>query len=81
MFRGAFYHHLRRRLPWPAAAIVVATLFAAVHPQGWAAVPALAGLGFAFAAIREWRGSIIASAVAHALNNGVVTLLLVLLLS
>jgi membrane protease YdiL (CAAX protease family) len=81
MFRGAFYHHLRARLPWPLAAGVVALLFAAVHPQGWAAIPVLGAIAMTLATIREWRGSIVASAVAHAVNNGAVTLLLVLLLS
>ena len=81
MFRGALYHHLRARLPWPAAAGTVALLFAAVHPQGWAAIPVLGAIAFSFATLREWRGSIIAPAVAHAINNGAVTLLLVLLLA
>jgi membrane protease YdiL (CAAX protease family) len=81
MFRGAFYHHLRARLPWPLAAGAVALLFAAVHPQGWAAIPVLGAIAMTLATIREWRGSIVASAVAHAVNNGAVTLLLVLLLS
>jgi membrane protease YdiL (CAAX protease family) len=79
MFRGAFYHHLRRRLPWPLAAAFVGLLFAAVHPQGWAAIPTLGAIGFCFSVTREWRGSIIASAVAHALNNGAVTVLLLLM--
>ena len=81
MFRGAFYHHLRARLPWPAAAVLVGLLFAAVHPQGWAAIPALGAIAFSLAAVREWRGSIVAPVVAHALNNGVVTLLVVVLLA
>jgi membrane protease YdiL (CAAX protease family) len=81
MFRGAFYHHLRSRMAWPFAAAVVALIFAAIHPQGWVGVPVLAAIAFSFAFIREWRGSIIAPAVAHALNNGAVTLLMVLMLS
>lgn len=81
MFRGAFYHHLRARLPWPVAALAVAVLFAAVHPQGWAGIPVLAGIAFSLAALREWRGSIIAPVVAHGINNGVVALLLVLILA
>ena len=81
MFRGAFYHHLRARFSWPIAAALVAVLFAAVHPQGWAAIPVLGGIAFSFATIREWRGSIIAPVVAHAINNGAVTLLLVTMLA
>jgi membrane protease YdiL (CAAX protease family) len=43
------------------------------------AVPALMALGFIFAMLREWRGSLIAPITAHALNNGmVVTALLIL---
>ena len=80
MFRGALYHHLRGRLKWPLAAALVALLFAAVHPQGWAAIPVLGAIGFWFAALREWRGSVIAPATAHAINNGTVTLLLVTML-
>ena len=81
MFRGAFYHHLRGRFSWPVASVLVALLFAAVHPQGWAAIPVLGGIAFSFATIREWRGSIIAPVVAHAINNGAVTLLLVTMLA
>ena len=81
MFRGALYHHLRRRFSWAVTAVLVALLFAAVHPQGWAGIPALGAIAIAFAGIREWRGSIIAPTVAHAINNGAVTLLLTLLLS
>jgi membrane protease YdiL (CAAX protease family) len=80
MFRGAFYHYLRGRFSWPAAAALVAVLFAAVHPQGWAAIPVLGAIAFSFATIREWRGSIVASATAHAINNGVVTVFFFLLL-
>ena len=80
MFRGAFYHHLRSRLPWPVAAAFVGLLFAAIHPQGWAAIPVLGAIGFSFAAMREWRGSVIAPAVAHAINNGVMTVLLLLMM-
>ena len=79
MFRGAFYHHLRRRLAWPLAALVVGVIFAAIHPQGWAAIPLLTAIAFVFAALREWRGSIIASVTAHAINNGVVTTMVVLM--
>jgi membrane protease YdiL (CAAX protease family) len=34
-------------------------------------IPALSGLAFGFALIREWRGSLIASMTAHAVHNGI----------
>lgn len=69
MFRGALYHHLRRRLGWAPAALIVAFLFAAIHPQGWTFIPVLGALAFNFAMIRDWRGSLIASITAHATQN------------
>jgi len=77
-FRGALFHHLRGRLGAVLAALTTALLFAAIHPQGWVAIPALASLGFVFAMLREWRGSLIAPVVAHAINNGFIMTLLVL---
>jgi membrane protease YdiL (CAAX protease family) len=76
MFRGALLHYMRRRHGWFISAAVVAILFAAIHPQGWTTIPALASIAMVLAAIREWRGSILASAAAHALNNGLVMTLL-----
>jgi membrane protease YdiL (CAAX protease family) len=78
LFRGALFHHLRGRHGWWISAIVVSLIFAAIHPQGWAAIPALGMIAMTFAAIREWRGTVIASAAAHALNNGVVLTVLLL---
>jgi len=80
MFRGAFFHHLRRRHRWLLSAFVSALIFASLHPQGWTAFPMLGGIGFAFAGIREWRGTIIASGVAHAVNNAVAMTMLLLVL-
>lgn len=78
MFRGALLHHLRRRWNWPISAVVVAVIFAAIHPQGWAAIPVLGSIAIVLAGLREWRGSIIAPVIAHACNNGVVMMLFVL---
>jgi membrane protease YdiL (CAAX protease family) len=78
LFRGALFHHLRHRHAWWISALVVSLIFAAMHPQGWAAIPPLAMIAVTFAAIREWRGTIVASATAHALNNGMITLVLVI---
>lgn len=69
MFRGALFHYLRGRWSWPASAAVVSFVFAVIHPQGWIAIPALGSIALALAALREWRGSIIASMAAHAFNN------------
>jgi len=63
------------------AALVVAFVFAVIHPQGLLAVPALMSLAVVFALIREWRGSLIGSVVAHAINNGFVFTLLIFAMS
>jgi membrane protease YdiL (CAAX protease family) len=72
MFRGVLFHHLRRRWGWAVSAPVVAFIFAIIHPQGWVAVPVLGSIAIVLAALREWRGSLIAPMVAHACNNFIV---------
>lgn len=79
-FRGALYAHLRTRWAVLPAALVCGLLFAALHPQGPAGIPVLAALGLNFCLMREWRGSLIAPIAAHALNNGFVTLVLVMVI-
>jgi membrane protease YdiL (CAAX protease family) len=69
MFRGALFHHLRSRWRWLLSAPIVATIFAIIHPQGWVALPVLGAIALVLAALREWRGSLIAPMTAHALNN------------
>jgi membrane protease YdiL (CAAX protease family) len=81
MFRGALYHHCRRRLPWWISAILVALFFAAIHPQGWVGIPMLATIAVVLAALREWRGSLIAPIVCHACVNAVTVTMLVLMTS
>jgi membrane protease YdiL (CAAX protease family) len=80
MFRGALFGHLRQGHGWLISAALSSLVFAALHPQGWAAIPVLGSIGFVFAGIREWRGSFIASAAAHAMNNAVVTTMLIIAL-
>jgi membrane protease YdiL (CAAX protease family) len=79
MFRGVLYRHLRGASA--ASGVVVSTvlstavtgfIFAAIHPQGWVAIPALMGLATGFALAREWRGTLIPSIVMHGLSNGLV---------
>jgi membrane protease YdiL (CAAX protease family) len=80
MFRGALFNHLRQWQDWFLSAVFSSIIFAALHPQGWAAIPVLGSIGFVLASIREWRGTFVSSVAAHALNNGMVTTLLVLTL-
>jgi membrane protease YdiL (CAAX protease family) len=80
MFRGALFHHLRQRWGWAVSAVMVSGIFAMLHPQGWVAIPALGSIAIVLAALREWRGSLIAPMTAHACSNFLVlTLALVLL--
>jgi membrane protease YdiL (CAAX protease family) len=83
MFRGVLYRHLREAsarfgpvLSFFASGILVSFVFAVIHPQGIFAVPVLMALAFGFAMAREWRGTLVPAMVGHALNNGILTLLL-----
>ncbi len=83
MFRGVLYRHLRAAssrwrpaLSFLFSAIVVSFLFAVIHPQGFLAVPMLMALAVAFTLMREWRGTLLPSMIAHGINNAVATLLL-----
>jgi membrane protease YdiL (CAAX protease family) len=83
MFRGVLYRHLREAsarfgpvLSFFASGILVSFLFAVIHPQGIFAVPVLMALAFGFTMAREWRGTLVPAMVGHALNNGIVTLVL-----
>jgi membrane protease YdiL (CAAX protease family) len=80
MFRGALFHHLRQRWGWAVSAVLVSGIFAMLHPQGWVAIPALSAIAMVLAALREWRGSLIASMTAHACSNFLVLTLALLLL-
>jgi membrane protease YdiL (CAAX protease family) len=71
MFRGALFRSLRERGRGPVvSSLTVAFLFAVIHPQGFFVVPGLMSLGFGFALLREWRDSLVAPIVAHAVHNG-----------
>ena len=81
LFRGVFFHHLRRRNGWFLSAVIVSLIFAAIHPQGLLGVPALMTIAMMLAALREWRGSLIAPMVAHALHNFVLVTILILVMA
>jgi membrane protease YdiL (CAAX protease family) len=80
LFRGALFADLRRFLGPIGAGLLIGVLFAAIHPQGVFTIPALGALAFGFALLREWRGSLIAPIVAHALHNGALVAIMWLLL-
>jgi membrane protease YdiL (CAAX protease family) len=81
IFRGALYHHVRAKWRAAMSGLFVGFVFAVIHPQGFAAIPALMSLGFSFALLREWRGSLIAPITAHAMHNGFLVTMLWLALS
>jgi membrane protease YdiL (CAAX protease family) len=80
VFRGAFYHHLRGRLGAIGAGLATGFVFAAIHPQGIFAIPVLTSVGFVFCLLREWRGTLLAPIAAHALNNGVILTVMLLVM-
>ena len=85
-FRGVLYRHLREvgtKVGYVVgvafAALTSSFVFAAIHPQGLFGIPILMGLAVVFALVREWRGSIVPSMIAHALvNAGTSTVLLLI---
>jgi membrane protease YdiL (CAAX protease family) len=76
MFRGLLFPGLSAWLRWVLGALGGAFIFAVIHPQGWAGVPAIMALAMAFSLLRMWRQSLIAPMTAHALNNGILCVLL-----
>ena len=87
MFRGVLYRQLRDATASTRvlvsvlfSGLVSSFIFAIIHPQGIFAVPPLMALAFGFAMAREWRGSLIAPMTMHALNNGIVTVLMLVIL-
>jgi len=87
IFRGGLYRGLRggtSGMPILASMVVSALLsslvFAAIHPQGVLFVPILGALAMSFCLVRELRGSLVAPMVGHALNNGLIVTLNLMLL-
>lgn len=79
MFRGLLFPGLSAWLHWLPGAVLGAFVFAVIHPQGWAGVPAIMVLACSFSLLRMWRQSLIAPMTAHALNNGIMCVAMVLL--
>lgn len=68
-FRGLLYNTFRRYLPGRLAAVLQALLFGVAHPFGSTYILATAGLGLAFAAVYEWRKTLLAPILLHVLQN------------
>ncbi|MBK7403242.1 MAG: CPBP family intramembrane metalloprotease [Phycisphaerales bacterium] len=78
IFRGSVFRHMRGRTGAFVAAVCTAFLFAYMHSYGPLMTAPLIALGFGFAMIREWRGSLIGSMTAHCLHNS--TLMVIMLI-
>lgn len=72
VFRGAMLRHLRARLVLPLAAVLSAVVFGLMHGYMALQLIPVTILGFNFALLRAWRGSLVGPIAAHALNNAVV---------
>ncbi len=80
MFRGLLLSHLRARFGIILSGLMNGLIFAAIHPQGWLAIPTLLIIALNLSLIRQWRDSLIAPMIAHGLNNAVVVTMLVTLM-
>jgi membrane protease YdiL (CAAX protease family) len=78
LFRGALYGGTRSTRGIIVSSLIVSAVFAAMHPRGIAGIPVLMSIAVVFALMREWRGSLIAPIVAHAINNGTIIGFLIL---
>ena len=88
IFRGVLYRQLRtssrtfnHAISIFGSVLIVSFLFAAIHPQGWIAIPALMGIAIGMNLMREWRGTVIPSMVVHGVSNGLVTSMMLIFLS
>lgn len=79
MFRGLLFPGLAAWVRWLLGVLLSAFVFAVIHPQGWAGVPAIMALAAAFSLLRMWRQSLIAPMMAHALNNGIMCTMMLLM--
>jgi membrane protease YdiL (CAAX protease family) len=79
MFRGLLFPGLSARLRWFLGLVLSAFIFAVIHPQGWAGVPPIMTLAATFSVLRLCRQSLIAPMTAHAINNGSVCVVMLLM--
>lgn len=76
IFRGGLFRHLRSRMAMPIAAVLSALVFGMMHGYAGVQLIPVMIIGFNFALIRAWRGSLYGCIAGHALNNAIVLSLL-----
>jgi len=81
LFRGVLFRHLRGTVGVVLAALGSAFVFGIIHPVPVLLTIPLMTLGFNFALMREWRGSLLAPMTAHCLHNATVLTLLISVMS
>jgi membrane protease YdiL (CAAX protease family) len=85
VFRGALYRHLRGSWRGVGGVVVsagvTALVFGIAHGYEWMLLGPVIVLGFNFALMREWRGSLIAPIFAHFMHNATVLVLVIGLFS
>jgi membrane protease YdiL (CAAX protease family) len=69
ILRGALYRHLRGRLRRVVSMVLSAVLFGLLHQYDVLLLLPVIALGCVFAAVREWRGSLIGCITGHMLHN------------
>lgn len=79
-FRGLLYAILRRRLSFAPAALLSASVFALAHGYGMIGFLSVLWSGFLWAWMYEKTGSLIPGIIAHAMNNLLVSLAVMVLL-
>ncbi len=80
VFRGVLHRWLRPRIG-PALTIAASSIaFGAVHPYSSAGLIQVAFGGLMYGVIREWRGSLVPSMVAHCLHNATISVTTVYML-
>jgi len=72
-FRGMLYNALRRRLHPVVAALLQAVVFGLFHPFGLTFAATIALVGLALAVVYEWRKTLLAPVLLHAMINVVST--------
>lgn len=72
MFRGCLYRWCRVRLTWIPTTLLTATIFGAIHPYSIGGMISVFAGGLVYGLLREWRQSLYAPIVAHALHNGTI---------